>query len=98
MKSLLLLSPLLTISLWGQDPPSVPAAWDVTRSVGELAAQVAQLKPLLDQFNPRSWVENGAPEAYVAQWQSAQDELGYLAQAAQALEKQPERLTAALDL
>lgn len=109
MKSLLLFVPLVSISLWGQVPaqdpgqtpgpaPSVPAAWDVSKSVGELAAQVAQLKPLLARLTPQDWVRKGAPEAYVAQWQGAQQELGYLDQTARALEKQPEQLTAALDV
>jgi len=105
MKSFLLFVPLVSVSLWGQTPgqeagpaPSVPAAWDVSKSVSELAAQVAQLKPLLAGLTPQDWVQKGAPEAYVAQWQGAQQELGYLDQTARALEKQPEQLTAALDV
>ncbi len=99
MKSPILLLPMAAISLWGQTAPSVPASWDVSKSVGELAAQVAKLKPVLAQLTPQDWVASkGAPEAYVAQWQGAQQELDYLAQSAGALEKQPEKLTAALDL
>jgi hypothetical protein len=98
MKSLLLFSPLLSISLWAQAPTGVAASWDVSRSVGELAAQVAQLKPLVGRLTPQNWVQKGAPEAYVAQWQGAQQELGYLDQTTKTLEKQPEKLTAALDV
>ncbi|MBZ5673754.1 MAG: hypothetical protein LAP61_05855 [Acidobacteriia bacterium] len=98
MKSLLLCVPVVSISLWGQAAPSVPASWDVSKSVSELAAQVAKLKPVLAELTPGAWVEQGAPEAYVAQWQSSMQELDYLDQAARALEKQPEKLTAALDL
>lgn len=98
MKSLLLCFPLVSMSLWGQGAPSVPAPWDVSTSVRELAAQVAKLKPVLAQLTPQAWVEQGAPSAYVAQWQSAQQELDYLAQTARALEKQPEKMTVALDL
>ena len=98
MKSLLLFSPLFSIALWGQASPSVPASWDVSKSVGELATQVAKLKPLVGQLTPQAWVENGAPAAYVSQWQSAQQELGYLDQAARTLAQRPERLTAALDV
>ena len=60
--------------------------------------QVAQLKPVLAQLTPQNWVEKGAPAAYVAQWQGAQQELDYLDQTARALEKQPEKLTAALEV
>ena len=98
MKSLLLFSPLFSIALWGQASPSVPASWDVSKSVGELAAQVAQLKPLVSRLTPQTWVENGAPEAYVAQWRGAQQELGYLDQTARTLAQRPESLTAALDV
>jgi uncharacterized protein YdaU (DUF1376 family) len=98
MKSLLLCFPVVSICLWGQAAPSVPAPWDVSKSVSELAAQVAKLKPVLAQLTPQAWVEQGAPAAYVGQWQSAQQELDYLDQTARALEKQPEKLTAALDL
>jgi hypothetical protein len=101
MKSLILLFPLVSIPLFGQAPgqaPSVPASWDVSKSVSELAAQVAQLKPLLAQLTPRDWVEKGAPEAYLGQWEGARQELDYLDQTARTLEKQPEKLTAALDV
>jgi len=98
MKSLLLCFPVISISLWGQAAPSVPAPWDVSKSVRELAAQVAKLKPVVAGLTPQAWVAQGAPAAYVGQWQSAQQELGYLDQSARALEKQPEKLTAALEL
>jgi hypothetical protein len=98
MKSLLLFLPLVSISAWGQAAPSVPAPWDVSRSVTELAAQVAQLKPVLAHLTPQEWVEKGAPEAYMAQWQAARQELEYLDQTTRALERQPEKLTAALDV
>jgi uncharacterized protein YdaU (DUF1376 family) len=98
MKSLLLFFPLVSMCLWGQAAPSTPASWDVSKSVGELATQVAQLKPLLAQLTPQEWVAKGAPEAYVAQWQGARQELDYLDQTARALEKQPEKLSAALDV
>jgi uncharacterized protein YdaU (DUF1376 family) len=98
MKSYVLLLPLASISLWAQPAPSVAAPWDISKSISELAEQVARLKPLLAQLKPQEWIEKGAPGAYVAQWQGAQQELGYLDQTTRALEKQPEKLTAALDV
>lgn len=59
---------------------------------------MAQLKPVLAQLTPQDWVDKGAPAAYVAQWRGAQQELDYLDQTARALEKQPEKLSAALDV
>jgi hypothetical protein len=79
------------------DPPGVTAPWDVSRTILALAEQTSRLKPLLDQVTPREWLNKGAPEAYVGQWQSAQRELADVQRAAQSLQKQPERLTLALD-
>ncbi len=95
MKSLL---PLVFLSIArAQSPAGVSAEWDISRTVAALSDQATRLKPILDQLTPKEWVAKGAPETYVAQWKGAQDELGYLANSAKALEKQPERLTLALD-
>ncbi|MGH9592197.1 MAG: hypothetical protein ACRD5L_03845, partial [Bryobacteraceae bacterium] len=96
MKSLLLLS-LVSFSLRGQATPGIPAPWNVSQAVATLSAQAGRLKPILDQLTPQEWVAKGAPEVYVQQWRSAREELGYVGQTAAALEKQPEKLTAALD-
>ncbi|MEP7353744.1 MAG: hypothetical protein ABI824_10975 [Acidobacteriota bacterium] len=80
-----------------QAPVSVPAAWDAAPKIAELSAQAARLKPLLEQLTPEDWVAKGAPATYVTQWRDAKLELDYLATAASILQKQPEKLTAALD-
>ncbi len=73
------------------------AAWDDSPRAAELAAQVTRLKPLLDQLLPEDWVTQGASVTYIQQWHTAQDELAALATAANALDKQPKKLTLALD-
>ena len=90
---------LFPVFLAAQSPSAsgVSADWDVSKSVAALSAQAARLKPILDQLTPQQWVAKGAPEAYVQQWRAAQNELGYLVDSAKSLEKQPERLTLALD-
>src|SRR5579871_5669215 len=65
--------------------------------IASLSSQASRLKPILDQLTPKEWVAKGAPDAYLAQWKGAQDELVYLTDSAKALEKQPERLPLALD-
>jgi hypothetical protein len=92
--------PLCFISLLarGQTPqPSVSPEWDITQTITALAAQADRLKPILEQLTPQEWVKDGAPQAYVSQWQSARQELTYVAGAAKALEREPERLTLSLD-
>lgn len=80
-----------------QATQGVTADWDVASTIDALSAQAKRLKPILDQLTPQEWVSKGAPQAYVAQWKGAEDELGYLVNSANALKKQPERLTLALD-
>jgi len=75
----------------------VSAEWDVRTLLDGLNRQADHLKPIIDQVKPEAWVSKGAPDAYVAQWKSAQAELGYFLQSSSALSKDPERLTLALD-
>src|ERR1019366_7821385 len=81
----------------GQAPPTVSAEWDISQTLDRLSDQAKRLKPILDQLTPQEWIAKGAPDAYMTQWRGAQDELGYLVNAVKALEKQPDRLTVALD-
>ncbi|MBZ5602904.1 MAG: hypothetical protein LAO79_11410 [Acidobacteriia bacterium] len=76
---------------------SVTAEWDISQTIAALSAHAKRVKPILDQLTPQEWVAKGAPQTYVTQWKGAEDELGYLVGSAQALEKQPEKLTVALD-
>jgi hypothetical protein len=77
--------------------PSVTPEWDISKTIAAFSDQAKRLKPILDQLTPREWVAKGAPEAYFSQWQQAETELGYVATSAQSLERDPERLTLALD-
>jgi len=77
--------------------PSVTPEWDTSKTVAAFSDQAKRLKPILDQLTPQEWVAKGAPQAYVSQWQDAEQELSYVAISAQSLEGDPERLTLALD-
>jgi hypothetical protein len=81
----------------GQAPPAVSAEWDITQTLDSLSKQANRLKPILDQLTPQEWVAKGAPQAYVTQWRSAEDELKYLTNSVTALQKQTDRLTLAID-
>jgi hypothetical protein len=76
---------------------SVAPEWDTSKAIAAFSDQAKRLKPILDQLTPQEWVAKGAPQTYVSQWQEAEQELGYVGSSAQALEKEPERLTLALD-
>jgi hypothetical protein len=94
MKPLL---PIVLATLASAQAPSVPVAWDVARAAVELSAQAARLAPILEQLTPAAWLQQGAPQAYVDQWRTSRDELGFLAESAKTFERQPEKLSAALD-
>lgn len=71
--------------------------WEARRDIPSLPDKIRKLLPVLEQLQPQDWVAKGAPEAYVQQWKSAQDEVGYLQQTVDSLAKDPERLTLALE-
>ncbi|HLH42779.1 MAG TPA: hypothetical protein VKV74_07330 [Bryobacteraceae bacterium] len=97
MKTLLALL-LVPLAAPGQAPaPSIAAPWDIDKIIADFSAAASRIQPVLDQLTPQQWVQNGAPAAYVAQWQSARQEMDYLANSAQAFAGQPGRLTRALD-
>ena len=86
---------VLASSAFGQN--GVSSEWDLRKLLDSLNLEAQHLKPIIDQVKPESWVSKGAPSAYVAQWTSAQAELRYLLSSSEALSRQPEKLTFALD-
>lgn len=97
MRTLLALA-IFPAAAFAQAPqPSVAAPWDITQTIAALSAQAQRVKPILDQLTPQEWVQKGAPETYVTQLASARQELDYVTNSAKALERQPDRLTLALD-
>lgn len=75
----------------------VSAPWDISQTLTSLAEQSQRLLPILEQLTPEKWEAKGAPAAYTAQWRNARSEVGYLLGAAEAMKKQPEKLTLALE-
>jgi len=75
----------------------VSSEWDVRKLLENLDQEAQHLKPIIDQVKPESWLAKGAPNAYVAQWQTAQAQLRYFLASSDGLARQPEKLTLALD-
>jgi len=86
-----------TVAMAQSQPGGVNSEWDVQKLLDSLKLQAQHLQPIIVQVKPESWVANGAPQTYVTQWKTAQAEIQYLIASADALAKQPERLTLALD-
>lgn len=78
-------------------PAGLEAPWDVKAILAALNAQNAKLKPLLDALHPQQWLDNGAPPAYVTQYQDAETRIGDTQQAAAALAQRTESLPLALE-
>src|SRR5580700_816381 len=98
IQRLILLSLAIGCGAVAQDQPAgVPTQWDVRQLLDSLDTQAKHLSPIMEQVNPEQWTANGAPAAYVSQWKSAEAELKYFFSSCEALAKQPDRLTLALD-
>jgi hypothetical protein len=87
---------ILPLALPGR-AQGVSAPWDISQTLTSLAEQSKRLTPILEQLTPGNWEAKGAPAAYTAQWRNARSEVGYLLGAAEAMKKQPEKLTLALE-
>ncbi|PWU09627.1 MAG: hypothetical protein C5B51_05930 [Terriglobia bacterium] len=72
--------------------------WDVGVILQEMSAHGARLLPLLEQLDAKGWAEKGASETYAAQLQSSKDQVRTLTDEAKALARNPERLSAGLEL
>lgn len=94
-------------ALWAQSQPAPrtepPAAgllnpWEIAPVLEEISAHGARLADSLAHINVRRWIERGASETYLDQWQSATEQAKALSITAGALSHNPERLSAGLDV
>jgi hypothetical protein len=89
----------LSIAAAGQTAQSgVSSEWDIRKLLDSLNLETQHLKPIIDQVKPEGWVAKGASSTYIAQWKTAEAELRNVLSSADALSKQPEKLTLALDI
>lgn len=87
---------LASLACLAQQPGATPE-WEARRDLARLPDQVKSMLPILAQLNPQDWIAKGASDAYLQQWKSVREEVGYLQQSAEKLAAQPDRLTLALD-
>jgi hypothetical protein len=83
-------------SLTAQSEGMLPR-WEVIELSKNLTANVAQTKTVLDQVRPKEWVQNGAPAAYVDQYESLRTDLSNLQLSAEALGRNPDKLSIVID-
>lgn len=66
----LLLAVLLVASAaWAQQQPSMSDD-EVAALFNRISQRAARLEPMLDQLHPNDWIAKGAPDTYLAQWNS----------------------------
>jgi hypothetical protein len=88
----------------GQARPSPAAAsglepaWVIAPVLQEMGEHAARLLPILDSVDVKSWIAKGASETYAEQLQSSKDQAKALADGSRALARNPERLSASLEL
>jgi hypothetical protein len=97
MKYVFLTCVLMGTCAFAQSQPGVMQEWEVQKLLQNLEAQTKHLPGVIEQIKPETWVARGAPDTYQEQWKSSQDEVKYLLASSDALIKQPERLTVALE-
>jgi len=98
MWRLILTAVLLLAAAPAASPQGLMPEWEVKQALAALTTQTQRLKPILDEFKPQDWTRQGAPQTYVAQLKSAQDEIGFLVRTAETLAKQPDKLTLTLEV
>lgn len=85
-----------------QASPSAPGglepAWEIAPVLQEMGDHAARLLPVLDRIDVKSWTAKGASETYADQLQSSKDQAKALAGGARALSRNPEKLSASLEL
>jgi hypothetical protein len=91
--TLLLFACAAGATLHAQSPQQI----EMRQVLDDLSGQSKRLIPILEQIDPNVWVTaKGAPDTYIRQWRSSQDQLKALIRDAAALAQDPERLPVAL--
>jgi hypothetical protein len=91
-------------ALYGQAQPAQPQPaglepdWDIGAILQEMSAHAGRLLPVLDRIDVAPWLEKGASDTYAAQLQSSKDQAKAFADGARDLARNPERLSASLEL
>jgi hypothetical protein len=73
-------------------------AWDIAVVLGEIGINSDRILPALERIDAKAWVAKGASETYEAQLESSKEQVRAAANEAKALARNPEKLSAALEL
>ena len=71
--------------------------WQVEELAQTIAKNVDTAARVVEELRPGTWVQDGAPEAYIEQQATLLQEMEHVRLSAMALEREPESLTFAVD-
>ena len=92
----LLLAPLLLSgAAFSQQQPVPPAITDpeIVAVFNGISLHASRIEPMLRQLRPNDWVAKGAPDTYVAQWNSTLEQLHAIQSDMSALAAHPDQMT-----
>ena len=92
----LLIAPfLLAGAAFSQQPPAPPAIADpeIVAVFNGISLHASRIEPMLQQLRPNDWVAKGAPDTYVAQWNSTIEQLHAIQSDMSALAQRPDQMT-----
>ena len=75
----------------------VSSQWDLKTTVESVSRHTSRLRQILDELRAKEWVAAGASDTYVQQLDSAKTQTAGVQNAAANLEREPEKLSLALD-
>lgn len=90
------LAVLLAASTLSAEDGMMPG-WEVREMSELLVANAQAVEKILGNVRPKEWIQDGAPEAYVGQHAALASDLENVVLSAQALGREPEKLSYAVD-
>jgi hypothetical protein len=78
-----------------QQPSNAPPAMtdeDVAAVLNRISQRAARLQPMIEQLHPNDWITRGAPDTYLAQWNSIREQFHAIQSDMSDLSQHPGRL------
>lgn len=102
LRALMLLVCAAALAAPQQPAPQVPRSgletdWDIAVVFQQIGTHAAKMLPALDKIDAKSWMEKGAPDAYMAQLQSSKDQARSLVESSKVMAKYPTQLSASIE-
>ncbi len=66
---------------------------EVSAIFSHISQRAARIEPMLDQLHPNDWIAKGAPDTYLAQWNSVRRQFTAIESDMSDLTQHPDRLT-----